>query len=61
MHRDSGIGCHIADYVVRFVSEVAHFGDACACATALLECDGELLSFDQRLSRITGIVRSETV
>ena len=38
-----------------------HFGDACACATALEKSDGQLLSFDRKLSRVSGITRSETV
>jgi predicted nucleic-acid-binding protein len=37
----------------------AHFGDACACATALDDCEGRLLSFDRALSKIAGIARSE--
>lgn len=37
----------------------AHFGDACACAAALEDCDGRLLSFDRKLSQIEGIERIE--
>lgn len=37
------------------------FGDACVCATALEKCDGQLLSFDRKLSRVPGITRSEAV
>lgn len=42
-----------------FGSTVPHFGDACACAAAMEECDGRLLSFDQRLSKVPGIERTE--
>lgn len=38
---------------------VPHFGDACACAAALEQCDGRMLSFDRRLSRVDGISRDE--
>lgn len=41
-------------------ASVSHFGDACACATALQECNGKLLSFDQELSRVNGVERIET-
>ena len=37
----------------------AHFGDACACAAALEDCEGRLFSFDRTLSKIEGIHRSE--
>ena len=37
----------------------AHFGDACACAAALQDCEGRLFSFDRELSKIEGISRSE--
>jgi len=39
----------------------AHFGDACACAAAIEECEGRLFSFDRELSKIEGIHRSETI
>jgi len=39
---------------------VPNYGDACACAAALQECGGRLLSFDQALSRVEGITRAET-
>jgi predicted nucleic-acid-binding protein len=42
-----------------FAGPVRHFGDACACATALLESSGKLLSFDRKLSRVEGIQREE--
>jgi len=42
-----------------FANTNAHFGDACACAAALEDCDGRLLSFDRELSKIEGITRSE--
>lgn len=38
----------------------AHFGDACACAAALEECDGRLFSFDRKLSEVEGISRVES-
>ena len=38
----------------------AHFGDACACAAAIEDCDGRLLSFDKKLSAIEGIERMES-
>lgn len=37
-----------------------HFGDACACAAALEDCEGRLCSFDRELSAVEGIVRRET-
>jgi len=42
-----------------FGSTVKHFGDACACATALEESDGQLYSFDRKLFSATGIKRAE--
>jgi predicted nucleic-acid-binding protein len=42
-----------------FASRVPHFGDACACAAALEECKGRLLSFDKSLSRVDGVQRTE--
>lgn len=44
-----------------FSSTVPHFGDACACAAALEECEGKLLSFDKKLSRADGIERLENL
>jgi len=38
---------------------IPHFGDACACAAALEECKGRLLSFDKSLSRVEGVQRAE--
>lgn len=38
----------------------AHFGDACACAAALEDCDGRLISFDRKLSSIEGVSRTES-
>jgi predicted nucleic acid-binding protein len=43
-----------------FGGPLAHFGDACACAAALEECEGRLLSFDRKLSAVPGIQRRET-
>jgi predicted nucleic acid-binding protein len=40
---------------------VLRFGDACACARALEACDGRLLSFDRKLSRVEGVTRREGV
>lgn len=39
----------------------AHFADACACATALEDCDGRLLSFDRKLSAVEDINRAESL
>ena len=44
-----------------FGGGVKHFGDACACASALEDCGGQLFSFDRELSRVAGIKRKETV
>jgi predicted nucleic-acid-binding protein len=44
-----------------FAGPIPHFGDACACAAALEDCDGNLLSFDRKLSRIDGVTRLESV
>lgn len=44
-----------------FATEIRHFGDACACAAAIQDCDGRLYSFDKKLSRVPGITRSERV
>jgi predicted nucleic acid-binding protein len=41
-------------------STQAHFADACACAAALEDCDGRLLSFDRKLSVVEGIKRTES-
>jgi len=38
---------------------VEHFGDACACAGALEECEGKLCSFDRKLSSVPGVERLE--
>lgn len=40
-------------------TSVPHFGDACACALALTECEGRLISFDRKLSGIAGVERVE--
>lgn len=42
-----------------YATTVPHFGDACACAAAMEECGGRLLSFDQKLSKVEGIERAE--
>lgn len=42
-----------------FAGEVSHFGDACACAAALEECEGRLYSFDRKLSAVAGLDRHE--
>jgi predicted nucleic acid-binding protein len=44
-----------------FAGSVKHFGDACACATALEGCEGRLYSFDRKLSSVAGIQRTESV
>jgi predicted nucleic acid-binding protein len=38
-----------------FGETVRHFGDACACATALEASEGRLYSFDRELSEVEGI------
>lgn len=42
-----------------FANTNAHFGDACVCAAALMDCDGRLISFDRKLTGISGIERTE--
>jgi predicted nucleic acid-binding protein len=42
-----------------FAHAVSHFGDACACACALGECEGRLLSFERGLSAVDGVDRRE--
>ena len=42
-----------------FAGSVKHFGDACACATALEDCEGRLYSFDRKLSSVDGVRRAE--
>ncbi|MGD9498000.1 MAG: PIN domain-containing protein [Armatimonadota bacterium] len=42
-----------------FGGPVPHFGDACACAVAVEECDGRLYSFDRKLCSVEGISRAE--
>ena len=42
-----------------FSQGIKHFGDACACAAALQDCDGRLYSFDAELSKVRGIRRLE--
>ena len=42
-----------------FAGPVPHFGDACACAAAIEECDGRLYSFDRKLTSAPGIERRE--
>lgn len=44
-----------------FRDTVKHFGDACACAAALEECEGRLYSFDRKLSSVPGLKREEDV
>ena len=43
-----------------FAEGMKSFGDACACAAALQDCDGRLYSFDAKLSSVPGISRSES-
>ncbi len=62
LHYDSLVMLHKSRYVVAlrlFAEGVPHFGDACACAAALEECDGRLYSFDRKLSAVPGIRRQE--
>ncbi len=44
-----------------FAGPVRHFGDACACAGAIEECEGRLHSFDRELSSVPGISREENL
>ena len=44
-----------------FAGGMKSFGDACACASALQDCDGRIFSFDEKLSNIPGITRSESL
>ena len=44
-----------------FGSGALSFGDACVCATAELEAEGRLISFDRALSKVPGIERTEVV
>jgi predicted nucleic acid-binding protein len=44
-----------------FAETAPHFGDACACAAALQDCEGRLYSFDTKLSKAKGIERMESV
>jgi predicted nucleic-acid-binding protein len=43
-----------------FATNIRHFGDACACATALQDCEGRLYSFGAELSKVPGVTRSES-
>ena len=43
-----------------YATAVPDYGDACASAMALEDCDGRLLSFDRKLSRVEGIQRLES-
>lgn len=42
-----------------FAGPVKHFGDACCCAAAITSDGGRLYSFDNALSSVPGIGRSE--
>ncbi len=42
-----------------YSTSVPHFADACACAAAIEDCEGRLLSFDRKLSRTEGVSRQE--
>lgn len=42
-------------------SSVPHFGDACACARAAESSEGRLLSFDKKLSNVSGVQRMEEI
>ena len=43
------------------VKQTTHFGDACACAAAIEDCQGRLLSFDRKLTGVAGVARAEEV
>ena len=40
-------------------SVIPHFGDACACASAIEKCEGRVFSFDRDLSKVHGVTRLE--
>jgi predicted nucleic-acid-binding protein len=42
-----------------FADGMKSFGDACACASAIQDCGGKLYSYDEKLSGIPGITRTE--
>jgi predicted nucleic acid-binding protein len=44
-----------------FADTVKHFGDACARACALEECEGRRFSFDREPSSVCGVDRRETI
>lgn len=44
-----------------FAGPVKHFGDACACAAALEQTQGQFFSFDRKLSSVPGITREQTL
>lgn len=44
-----------------YATSVKHWGDACACAAAIEECAGRLISFDRALSEVEGVTRAESV
>jgi predicted nucleic-acid-binding protein len=46
-------------HALEIYGEIGDFGDACACALALDSCEGRLLSFDKKLSRVPGLERLE--
>ena len=52
---------HYLDALRLYSTSTPHFGDACLCAAAMEECDGQVLSFDRRVSRVEGISRAESV
>lgn len=46
-------------FALELYEEIGNFGDACACAAALEDCDGRLYSFDRKLSGVPGVERLE--
>ena len=43
----------------RYMTDIPHFGDACACTKAIEQCEGKLFSFDRKLDKAPGVHRRE--
>ncbi|MHB9107837.1 MAG: PIN domain-containing protein [Armatimonadota bacterium] len=46
---------------LKLYPETKHFGDACLCALAMEEAEGDVLSFDRRIDKVAGIQRYESL
>jgi len=44
-----------------YAAGLSHFGDACACATAIERYEGKLFSFDRALSKVPKVERHEKI